>query len=333
MLQQTQVTTVIPFYERFLQSFPTLAQLAASDEQHVLRHWEGLGYYRRARQLHRAARMVVEQHAGQFPQKFEQVLDLPGIGRYTAGAILSFAFDQRLPILEANTLRLYSRLSAFRGDPRSTAGQRWLWKCAQDWLPPQNAGQFNQAMMELGSTVCLPRDPTCDECPLNQLCPTRALRLQAVIPQAPRRAASTSVDEAFVAIRRRERVLLLKRDQSSRWAGMWDFPRFNLSGAPTADDIGPLVANKLRLSITDPQLMATLKHGVTRFRITLYCFTAQMAAGRSRPLLPSAAVLRQTGHTAARWCTDRDLRDLPLSVTARKFAGLLARETTTLAPQ
>ena len=157
MLQQTQVGTVVSYFDRFLAAFPTIEALAAADEQDVLRLWEGLGYYRRARQLHKAAKIIVAEHAGNFPRNPEIVRRLPGIGRYTAGAILSIAFDARQPILEANTLRLLSRLLAYDGDPRSTEGQRLLWAMAEAVLPRRGSGRMNQALMELGSEVCAAR--------------------------------------------------------------------------------------------------------------------------------------------------------------------------------
>lgn len=327
MLQQTQVATVIPYYARFLKAFPTVERLAASDEHEVLRLWEGLGYYRRARQMHAAAKIVAQEYAGRFPDQFEQVLKLPGIGRYTAGAILSFSFDQRQPILEANTIRVYSRLSAYRDDPRSTEGQRWLWQCAEDWLPPTNPGTFNQAMMELGSTVCLPRDPQCDVCPVARLCPTRALGLQASIPLAPERTATESVVEAFVVIRHRGRVLMMKRDQTRRWAGMWDFPRFELASAQQSGDaVCELLRERLGLSIAEPCHIATLKHGVTRFRITLLCFDTTLASNAAKRPLPSSATMTAAGYSESRWCDPQELDELALSVTARKLAWLIAPE-------
>jgi len=178
MLQQTQVVTVIDYFNRFLQTFPTIAALAAAPEEQVLRLWEGLGYYRRARQLHRAAQVIVREHDGKFPRTIDAVRSLPGIGRYTAGAILSIAFDAREPILEANTFRLYSRLLAYCGDPRGREGEKLLWEFASESLPNKGAGTLNQALMELGATVCTPRLPRCEVCPVVQLCPTFKAGLQ-----------------------------------------------------------------------------------------------------------------------------------------------------------
>jgi A/G-specific adenine glycosylase len=183
MLQQTQVATVIPYWERFLTRFPDVTTLAAADEREVLKLWEGLGYYRRARQLHAAAQLIVKEHDGRFPKAYEAVRALPGIGRYTAGAILSIGLDQRLPILEANTIRVLSRLTAYAGDPASTAGQKQLWAVAEAILPVKRCGAFNQALMELGSEVCTPRSPACDRCPAAALCEARERGLVEQIPR------------------------------------------------------------------------------------------------------------------------------------------------------
>ena len=190
MLQQTQVATVIDYFHRFLATYPDVQSLAAADEQAVLRMWSGLGYYRRARQMHAAAKQIAAT-GGPFPQTLAEIETLPGIGRYTAGAIASFAFDLPAPIVEANTLRLFSRLLKLQIDPRSREGQTQLWSFAQSLVesptrsqPTITPSRINQAVMELGSQVCTPRDPDCDHCPLNQLCPTFADGLQALIPVA-----------------------------------------------------------------------------------------------------------------------------------------------------
>ncbi|GAG10844.1 unnamed protein product, partial [marine sediment metagenome] len=184
MLQQTQVATVRDYFRRFVREFPTVHKLAAADEQEVLRLWEGLGYYRRARQLHAAAQQVVAEHGGRFPQEVRELQRLPGVGRYTAGAIASIAFDRRAPILEANTIRLLSRLTGYRDDPLKAAGQRLLWATAEEILPTKHVARFNQALMELGSLVCTPNEPKCDACPLASLCAANAAGLQKQIPRA-----------------------------------------------------------------------------------------------------------------------------------------------------
>ena len=197
MLQQTTVATVIPYFERFLKSFPTIGKLARAAEDEVLRHWEGLGYYSRARNIHKTARQLAAEQGGRFPESVEELVQLPGIGRYTAGAIASFAFDVRAPIVEANTLRLYCRLLGYDGDPRSTAGQRLLWEFAERILPRSHAGRFNQALMELGGTLCTPSEPDCETCPVRSCCTAFAQGRQAEIPVRARRPEVTAVTEAW----------------------------------------------------------------------------------------------------------------------------------------
>jgi len=228
MLQQTQVETVKPYFQRFLKAFPTVKKLAAADEQEVLRLWEGLGYYRRARQLHAAAQQVVSEFGGRFPDDVAALQLLPGIGRYTAGAIASIAFDRRAPILEANTIRLFSRLLAYREDPTKAAGQRLLWHAAEQVLPRKQIAPFNQALMELGSLVCKPANPRCDVCPVATLCATNELGLQKSIPAAGKKVKFTDIAEAAVVVRKNGKVLLRQCAEGERWAGLWDFPRFEI---------------------------------------------------------------------------------------------------------
>ena len=240
MLQQTTVVAVKPYFDRFLKRFPNVAVLASANEEDVLRLWEGLGYYSRARNLHRAARALVEQ-GGSFPETVEELRQLPGIGRYTAGAIVSFAFDRPAPILEANTLRLYSRLLGYRDDPRSTAGQRLLWSFAEKLVPMKAAGEFNQALTDLGATVCAPTDPRCDDCPVAARCRALADQSQADIPRPARRPEITAVHEASIAIESDGNFLLIRRPEGARWAGLWDFPRLEIHPTELASvEKGPL---------------------------------------------------------------------------------------------
>ncbi len=313
MLQQTTVTAVVPYLERFLQTFPTVQSLAAADEIAVLRLWEGLGYYSRARNLHRAARQLIAEHAGAFPTEAAALESLPGIGRYTAGAIASFAFHQPAAIVEANTLRLHSRLLGYEGDPRSKDGQQQLWSWAAQIVdsatPSFGPGVVNQALMDIGATVCTPQNPRCETCPLNRWCVAFAAGKQAEIPRPPVRAVITEVTDATVAIHHRGRYLLRQRAPDERWAGLWDFPRFTIEEASSL--LGIViegVRDQTGLTIQLGDEIATLKHSVTRYRITLRCFTATVHSGR----LLAANTLR--------WLTPAEFPDYPLSVTGRKFA-------------
>ena len=317
MLQQTQVATVEDYFERFMAAFPSIEALARADEQEVLRLWEGLGYYRRARQLHQAAEVIVRQHGGSFPRDAESVRRLPGIGRYTAGAILSIVFDAREPILEANTSRLFSRLLAYRGDPAKAAGGRLLWAMAEILLPRRHTGAFNQALMELGSQVCLPRVPRCEACPVASLCRARAEGLEAEIPAVKAKRPPERRHEAAVIIRRRGRVLLVRCPEGGRWAGLWDFPRFPVHAehpdALRRELIGG-VRRQTGVQIEPGSHLKTIKHGVTRFRITLDCYEARYVAA------PDG----KAGAAEMRWLRPAELAAVPLSTTGRKLSRLAA---------
>ncbi|QDV13249.1 A/G-specific adenine glycosylase [Rosistilla oblonga] len=309
MLQQTQVATVIPYFERFTESFPTVAELAAASEQEVLRHWEGLGYYRRARQMHAAAQKIVEEHDGEFPEVFADVLALPGIGRYTAGAILSISRDQRLPVVEANTLRLYSRLIGLRSPPTIAASQRVLWEFAESILPQRGSGHLNQAAMELGSLVCTPRSPTCTHCPLANGCVAREMGLQETIPGKVKKIQYEDRREVAVVVRDDKRFLVRQCQPGERWAGLWDFPRCEIAGDA---DASLVAADHLRdafnQTIEPPQPLMRIKHAVTKYRITLEVLSAK--------LLDEPQPIDAPG---TRWLTRGQIGKLPLSTTGRKI--------------
>ncbi len=315
MLQQTQVAAVRPYFERFMEAFPTIAALGRAQERDVLRLWEGLGYYRRARQMHEAARRIAREHGGAFPRDAEAVRALPGIGRYTAGAILSIAFDQRQPILEANSTRLFARLLAYDADPLSAAGQRLLWAAAGAVLPRRGAGTFNQALMELGSIVCLARRPQCRQCPLATLCRARATGRQGQIPPPKKRRVLEDRHEVAVLVRRARRVLVVQVPEGQRWAGLWDFPRFPIADGGRSTIEEQTVEGVRRIAgvrVRPGPLLKTLRHGVTRFRIKLDCYEAEYlgeADGRAHP-------------SPLAWLTPKRLAEYPLSTTGRKLAEL-----------
>ena len=315
MLQQTQVATVEAYFERFLQAFPTIESLARAEEPAVLRLWEGLGYYRRARQLHRAAKIVVAGHGGRFPDDLDAARKLPGIGRYTAGAVLSIAFDRRVPILEANTTRLFSRLLAYGGQPSSAEGQRLLWAMAEAVLPRREAGRFNQALMELGGMVCGSGAPRCDACPVASLCRAHLQGRQTQIPPPKAKRALEPVHDAAVLIRRRGRVLLVQCPENGRWAGLWDLPRFAVEAEGPAALRRELIEGVRELTgitVEPGRHVKTIKHGVTRFRITLDCYEARYISD-SRTAADSPVM---------KWLRPAELAEYPLSTTGRQLSRL-----------
>ena len=313
MLQQTQIVTVINYYHRFIRKFPNVRRLAAANIESVLKHWEGLGYYRRAKQLHKAATVIVEMHDGEFPSEFDEVLALPGVGRYTAAAILSISKDQPHAILEGNTIRLFSRLVAFREDISKSSNQKQLWKFSEQLVPGNRAGDFNQALMDLGREICKPKQPVCNECPLSSHCLTYVRGLQAEIPVKGKRMQYEDLHEAIVLIKRKGKYLMRKCLPHQRWAGLWDFPRADISGKRPEKAISDSIAAQTGLATTIGSLEKTIKHAVTRFRIRLDCFEANSVSGRLK------------SRSSFAWKSEQEIADLPMSTTGRKFSDLFCQ--------
>lgn len=342
MLQQTTVTAVIPYFERFLARFPTVSDLARAPEDEVLKQWEGLGYYSRARNLQKAAKRIVASESeggldGHFPTTVEGWTALPGIGRYTAGAIVGFAFDLPAPIVEANTQRLYARLMGYSGDLKTAAGQRALWDFAERIVPVSAPGLFNQALMELGSLVCRPVAPECSACPVIACCRAAADGSQAEIPLPAKRPAITDRAEYAVVVERGGQCLLMRWNPGERWAGLWDFVRFGeeavLEGvrpAPQPSDLAVAVERIAGVRVEVRDCFHELTHGVTRYRIHLRVHAATMKSEnrpgkhddghhRSSPGAEAAVV----GGRETAWVSFDELSEYPLSVSARKIADLI----------
>jgi A/G-specific adenine glycosylase len=316
MLQQTQVATVIPYFARFVAAFPNIRALAHADEQEVLRLWEGLGYYRRARNLHRAARLLTAEHDACIPDNAEALSALPGIGRYMVGAILSQAFDQRLPILEANSQRVLSRLIGLRDDPRRGIGRARLWELATTLLPAKRVGEFNQAVMELGALVCTPRSPSCEMCPLATACEARRLGIEKEVPLREQPPVNMDILEVAVVVRRSGRVLLVQRPDHVRWAALWEFPHDVVSNGKSRETAVEKLLTKLTGIEADVRAeLLTVRHGVTHHRITLVCFEGDYKAGR----------FRSSFYRKARWVRPAELPAFPLSAPQRRVAKYLSR--------
>jgi A/G-specific adenine glycosylase len=316
MLVQTTVAAVIPFFERFLARFPTLAALAAADESAVIKAWEGLGYYRRARQLHAAARAIVQEHGGIIPRDPDALRALPGVGRYIAGAILSLAFDQPAPVVEANTQRVLARWLAWNQDLKTTASQSRLWQAAERLVPAQGAGTFNQAFMELGAVVCTPREPSCLVCPVAQECLARTRGLQDALPVKALQAAPVVVAEACALVARWGRILIVQRGPGRLWEGFWEFPTIHVSGAdPAGRSLGEgveLAEGVRRLTGVCAKIgpaVRTIRFGVTKHRVDL---TAHAALGLSEATQPGPGLVK------ALW-------EVPQALTNYSFGSAMRR--------
>lgn len=311
MLQQTQVATAIPFFERWLARFPTVQSLAEAPLEEVLKQWQGLGYYARARNLHKAAQVICSEHGGSFPTTYEAVLALPGIGRYTAGAICSIALGLDTPIVDANVIRVLCRAFAIPGDPKSKATQDALWEKATELIPQGQAGTFNQAMMELGALTCL-SPPKCASCPVQDVCAAYQQGETGRFPELAPKAAFTQQTDVSAWITQGERFLLIKRPPEGLWGGLYELPRVTADEGESLSDAAARAARELVGSTGKAgATLATLRHGVTTRKITLHAVAVTLAAAPNP--LPSNLV----------WATHSDLDQYPLSSPQAKLLAAL----------
>jgi A/G-specific adenine glycosylase len=303
MLQQTQVAAVIPYYRRFLERFPDIATLAGAPQDEVLRLWSGLGYYSRARNLQRAAQLVVERHGSAFPRALEEIEALPGIGRSTAAAIAAFAYGTRAAILDGNVKRVLARHFAVAGFPGEKRVEERLWQLAEDQLPPRAIGRYTQAMMDLGATLCARAKPRCTDCPLAQSCQGLALgRVRDFPAPRPAKAVPTRATHMLLLVRGGE-VLLEKRPSSGIWGGLWSLPELE-DGARVRAHCRTIYG----CSISAPQPLAPLAHGFTHFKLNI-----QPLLCRVEKLAPAA---REAGQI---WLTLEEARGAAIPVPARKL--------------
>jgi len=277
MLQQTQVATVIPYYRRIVAAYPTVQALAQAPLDDLLKHWEGLGYYRRAQHLHRAAARIVADYDGRLPRDVKALQALPGIGPYTAAAIASIAYGQAEPLLDGNVIRLFARLLDLPDDIRRSATRAKLWKVAADWVPAQRAGDYNQALMELGQRVCKPRNPRCAACPLRGYCRAYAAGTVAQRPVRAARAALPHVDVAAGIIRdAQQRILLAQRPLEGMLGGLWEFPGGKRErGESLTQCLQRELREELAIEVAIESPFTRVKHSFTHFKITLHAYNCR----------------------------------------------------------
>ncbi len=322
MAQQTRLETVVDYYHRWMERFPTIELLAAADQQDVLKLWEGLGYYARARNLHRAAQQVVAEYNGQLPSDRATLLKLPGIGEYTVGAVLSMAFGQTEPILDGNVKRVLSRLADIDQPINETATLKLLWQLARavvEAAPAGTAGICNEALMELGALICVPGEPRCLLCPLIDFCAAAANGTQAQRPIMPVRKATPHYDVAAGIIWQGDpftsKVLIAQRPQSGLLGGLWEFPGGKLE--PTDADLPAClrreIAEELAIQIEVGEFVTVVQHAYTHFRITLHAFHARHVSGEPQKI----------GCADWRWVDLADLDVFPFPVTDLKIIQAL----------
>jgi A/G-specific adenine glycosylase len=316
MLQQTQVATVIPYYVRFLRRFPTLRSLALAPLPEVLAAWSGLGYYRRARHLHSAARQVMEGLGGTIPREAAHLRRLPGVGRYTAGALASIAFGRPEPALDGNGMRVLSRMLALRGNPETSPNRQILERAARSLLAAGPAGEVNQALMELGALVCTPAAPLCLRCPARRGCRAHAAGLEAALPEVRRGRAAVDLEAAVAVIRRGRACLLVQRADRDLMKGLWEFPGGVLkAGERPAEALARLGRDRLGVALRAGERIAELRQSITYRRVRVGAYAAIL----SEPL-PRRA---ERNGTKMRWVRPSDLAGLPHgSATRRIFEKL-----------
>ncbi len=285
MLQQTRVQAVVPYYERFLSRFPTVKHLARARLDTVLKLWEGLGYYSRARNLHKAAKEIVTQFGGHLPAAPEQLLTLPGIGRYTAGAIASIAFGRREPLVDGNVTRVLCRIFRIKDNPKEVAAQNRIWSLAEALVPAGHAGQFNQALMELGREVCRPRNPDCEKCPAQRLCEARLHGEQNALPARTRKKPLPFHTVAVGVIYRKGRILIDKRKSQGLLGGLWEFPGGKKQpGESLETALRREVREELAITVQVVRLLAVVDHTYSHFRVRIHAFECTYVSGTSRCL-------------------------------------------------
>ncbi len=308
MLQQTRVETVVPYFEKWMARFPTVTALAEASEQEVLNQWEGLGYYSRARNLHKAAKIVAEKFNGELPRDLDALRSLPGIGRYTVGAIASIAFGMDEPTLDGNLRRVFARLFDVTEPADSPAGEKILWGLAAEHLPKGQAGDYNQALMDLGATICLPKNPRCLLCPLTELCAAREAGAQELRPVLKPKKETPHVVHAAAVIVRGGKVLLAQRPPEGLLGGMWEFPNGPVESNP-AEGLAQAVETGYGLQVQAGEGMGVVQHAYTHFKITVHAFRAEVARVPRRPNL--------------QWIPIAELENYPMGKVDRQIARKL----------
>jgi A/G-specific adenine glycosylase len=283
MLQQTQSDTVKPYYAKFLKRFPTLRHLAKARLDDVLKVWEGLGYYSRARNLHLAAGRIVRDFGGRVPQLRDDLLKLPGVGLYTAGAIASIAFNRDEPVVDGNVTRVLCRLFRIRQDPRSSGTQKRLWRLAEELLPSGKARLFNQAMMELGATVCLPRNPHCNDCPLGRMCGAKAHDEQEKLPRRVRKRPLPRHTAVVAVIYKNRKILIDKRQPGGLLGGLWELPGGKVEkGESLEAALLREVREESGVKVRILRPLVTVEHAYSHFSVTLHAFECAHVSGKPK---------------------------------------------------
>jgi A/G-specific adenine glycosylase len=311
MLQQTQVATVLPFFERWMKAFPTVEALAKAPEKKVLKHWQGLGYYSRARNIHASAKLIVAEHGGKFPSDFESILELKGVGRYTAGAIASIAFNEERPIVDGNVVRVLSRLFAIEGDDKEK-----IWGLQESLIPKGRARDFNQSLMELGALVCLPRSPKCGSCPVRKRCEAFSLGKTEEFPLPRVRKKTVRVDAGAVIIEKSGQFFLHRRPEGAIMGGLWEFPEWKVGKDEelSLEAVLERTSKEMRktLGLAAPlEPVGTIRRSYTHHQESLRVYKVSLKNGAPKSEWPSA------------WARKADFKKYPFTSAHSKITKLI----------
>ena len=319
MLQQTQTKTMLPYYQRWMQRFPDVHAVARASEQDVLKHWEGMGYYSRARNIHKTAKLLVAQFDGAFPEDYQTVIKLPGIGRYTAAAILSIAFNQDYPVVDGNVERVFSRLFDLREPVKAKESQSFIRNTAQALLPSGHGRMFNQALMELGATRCFPKNALCQECPLAIFCESKRRGVVHLRPVTAVRKPPMPIEVALGVLMDDGRVLIQKRPDEGLMAGLWEFPGGKLEKEETPEQaLKREFQEELGIMVVPIRKLTVIKHQYTSFRVTLHCFLCRLQG--------ESGFNHQNSAFSPRWVTAAELDHYPFPAANRKLIQMLSKK-------
>lgn len=316
MLQQTRVKAVIPYYQRFMKEFPTVQSLADADIDTVLKAWEGLGYYSRGRNLHAAAKKIVADFEGKLPASAEKLRELPGIGPYTAGAISSIAFGVDESVVDGNVIRVLCRVFCIKDSPKETRTINKLWKLTRELLATGKAGTFNQALMELGAMVCLPRKPLCDQCPLSEFCVACEKGLQETLPVKVAKKAIPHYTIGVGVVWKGGRVLIDQRKHEGLLGGLWEFPGGKKLDTETLEEtVVREVAEELGITVEVAEPLIVVNHAYSHFRVTLHVFECRYVSGR----------VKRRQCVAWKWVTLDQLDDYAFPAANKRIIAALKR--------
>lgn len=319
MLQQTRVDVVVDYFQRWIEALPDVRALAAADEERVLSLWQGLGYYSRARRLLEGARYVVRDCRGELPRSPEELLRVPGIGPYSAGAIASIAYEVPAPLVDGNVVRVLTRVLALSGDPAKAPLKGRLWDLARALVPERRPGDFNQALMELGATVCTPKNPSCERCPWQKECLAHARGQETAFPELPPAKVQVALDFVVMLAWRSDRVLVARAPREAKWwAGLWTFPQYGVAGPEEARRRAELALRELGLN-AEPEAAPVIRHQITRHKITLHPFV--VATNAPPPPPPSSRAEAESAEW--RWVTGSELAGLAMPSPHQKLRATL----------